>query len=51
MYTEVIGLSPAYNQLELTQQEFLVWSGVTSVGVIEALPKRPNKPTEGTQTL
>ena len=51
LYTEVIGLSSAYNQLELTQQEFLVWSGVTSVGAIEELPKRPNKPTEGTQTL
>jgi hypothetical protein len=50
-YTEVIGLDNANNQLELTQQEFLVWAGVNSIGVMEELPKRPNKTTEGTQTL
>lgn len=52
-YTEVIGLDNAYNQLELTKQAFLEWSGINNIDTLQELPKLPERKiqTEGTQTL
>jgi hypothetical protein len=53
LHTEVVGLDNAYNQVELTKQAFLEWSGINNISTLEELPKLPKKrtQTEGTQTL
>lgn len=51
LHTEVVGLDNANNQVELTKQAFLEWSGINNIITLEELPKPLKKKTEGTQTL